>query len=701
MVEVEGGTFRMGATDQEINSGDAGYDEQPAHDVTLSTYAIGQTEVTFELWDAVMGTNYSSGDNKPAYYITMPQIEEFIKKLNEATGKHFRLPTEAEWEFAARGGNLSKGYLFAGSDNVDEVAWYSGNSSSTVHPVAQKKANELGLYDMCGNVNEWTSEHSYEYTTDAEVNPVHSSTSSLTICRGGSYRSTRRNCRIHTRNSQYAMTPTDYYGFRLVLGGAPTTTYTAGSVTFKMVDVAGGTFQMGYDGTGANSNEKPVHQVTVFDFAIGQTEVTQGLWHAVMGTNPSEFSGDDRLPVESVNWDECQEFITKLNEMVECPNGYEFRLPTEAEWEFAARGGNSSKGYIYAGDDNVASVAWHSGNSASTPHPVGLLKPNELGLYDMSGNVDEWCSDWFTNYTSEALVDPAGPASGTRRVHRGGSWKYSNAACRVSMRNSGTPITSMNNVGLRLVLAPKNTLTFNVNGVEFTMILVRGSSFMMGPTADYEDYNNCPQHKVTLSSYYIAQTELTEGLYNAVMENGGSTTSTFAKESMSWDNCQQFITKLNQLTGKNFSLPTEAEWEFAARGGVRSRGYLFSGSNNGDQVAWNYSNIYDPENYLYLEGAHKVALKAPNELGIYDMSGNVREWVNDYYAEDYYSVSPEFNPTGPTTGTERVLRGGATSDENYYKLTVYAREHQVPTWAGDNVSLAGLTGMRLALPADF
>lgn len=248
---------------------------------------------------------------------------------------------------------------------------------------------------------------------------------------------------------------------------APGEYFTVNGVTFKMIQVDGGTFQMGAtpeQGSNVNSNEKPVHQVTVSDFLIGQTEVTQGLWRAVMGTNPSNFTSangypeDLERPVENVSWNDCQLFITKLNQLT----GREFRLPYEAEWEFAARGGNKSQGYVYAGSNNIYDVAWYkytilsqvSGEPGYGTQAVAQRRPNELYLFDMSGNVYEWVQDWYALYGSSAQVDPTGPASGSYRVYRGGCFNYDATNCRVSHRHNGTPVVRFSALGLRLALTP-------------------------------------------------------------------------------------------------------------------------------------------------------------------------------------------------------------------------------------------------------
>ena len=234
---------------------------------------------------------------------------------------------------------------------------------------------------------------------------------------------------------------------------------TVNGVTFKMVVVEGGTFTMGAtaeQGSDYYSNEKPTHQVTLSGYSIGETEVTQALWQAVMGSNPSHFTDDLNRPVEQVSWDDCQTFITKLNELT----GKTFRLPTEAEWEYAARGGNKSQGYKYAGSNTLDEVAWYwdnipsqtSGTEGYGTQPVATKAPNELGLYDMSGNVYEWCQDWYGSYSSESQTNPTGPASGSYRTHRSGYWGSDAVFCRVSYRGYINPLYAMQSRGLRLAL---------------------------------------------------------------------------------------------------------------------------------------------------------------------------------------------------------------------------------------------------------
>ena len=227
--------------------------------------------------------------------------------------------------------------------------------------------------------------------------------------------------------------------------------FTVNGVSFTMIKVEGGTFQMGAtleQGKKASKNEKPAHSVTLSDYYIGETEVTQELWRAVMGENPSRFKGNKK-PVERVSWNDCQEFIKKLNQLT----GKNFRLPTEAEWEYAARGGNKSMGYKYSGSDTIGDVAWYTNNNSGSPTgDVKTKQANELGIYDMSGNVWEWCQDWYGSYSSGSQTNPTGPSSGSDRVLRGGSWDGGARTCRVSIRFDINPTYDYGNFGLRLAL---------------------------------------------------------------------------------------------------------------------------------------------------------------------------------------------------------------------------------------------------------
>ena len=239
-------------------------------------------------------------------------------------------------------------------------------------------------------------------------------------------------------------------------------TFTANGVSFEMIAVEGGTFTMGAteeQGSDVDRDESPTHQVTLSSYMIGKTEVTQELWEAVMGKSLSQIASElgnstrgvgINYPMYYVSWEDCQEFITKLNALT----GKTFRLPTEAEWEFAARGGTKSQGFTYSGSNTVDDVAWYFDTSSSTTHPVATKAPNELGIYDMSGSVYEWCNDWYSRsyYTSESQTNPTGPDSGSDRVNRNGSWNANKWLCRVSYRAFDIPADHYFYLGLRLAL---------------------------------------------------------------------------------------------------------------------------------------------------------------------------------------------------------------------------------------------------------
>jgi formylglycine-generating enzyme required for sulfatase activity len=311
----------------------------------------------------------------------------------------------------------------------------------------------LGIYDMSGNVWEWCSDWygSSYYSSSPQTNPTGASSGSYHVYRGGSWSISAQIMRVPSRD-YYA--PDDRYrnrGFRLACSSKEENTQQA--VDIRMISVPGGTFTMGCTGEQVGDCygwEKPAHQVTVSSFSIGKYEVTQAQWVAVMGSNPSKFQGDN-LPVETVSWVDVQEFIRKLN----AKTGKNYRLPTEAEWEYAARGGAQSMGYKYSGSNTVDDVAWYDDNSGSSTHTVGTKQPNELGIYDMSGNVYEWCSDWYGDYSSSSQTNPTGASSGSARVGRGGGWDFFAQYVRVPFRLNNAPDFRRSNIGFRLASSSK------------------------------------------------------------------------------------------------------------------------------------------------------------------------------------------------------------------------------------------------------
>ena len=374
-----------------------------------------------------------------------------------------------------------------------------------------------------------------------------------------------------------------------------TQTFTVNGVSFTMVAVEGGTFMMGAtaeQGDDDYSNEKPVHQVTLSSYSIGQTEVTQALWQAVMGSNPSQITGNMSHPVEKVSWNDCQTFIARLNELT----GEHFRLPTEAEWEFAARGGNLSQGYKYAGSDNIDDVAWYRVNAydvgSSSPdygtHPVATKAPNELGLYDMSGNVFELCQDYYGSYSSEAQTNPTGADSTSLHVMRGGSWNLATSYSRVSFRGNCGSFYADVRLGLRLVLSdeseqeeqheyvdlglPSGTLWATCN-VGATAPEEYGDYFAWGETEPkeeytWESYQWCNGSDTTLTKYCTniiwGYQDFTDGKVELDPEDDAA----YANWGSSWR--MPTVEQLNELIDN-------CSWTWTARNGVYGR--LFTGPN--------------------------------------------------------------------------------------------------------------------------
>lgn len=260
--------------------------------------------------------------------------------------------------------------------------------------------------------------------------------------------------------SEYSLFAGTNICFRVAPQSDKNLTFTINGYTFTMIYVKGGTFTMGVtpeQGNDANNYEEPAHSIMLNNYWIGQYEVTQGLWKAVMGNNPAYFQEGDSLPVEQVNYEDCQDFVHRLNNSLskQLQSDKHFSLPTEAQWEYAARGGIRSQGYEYAGSNNLSEVAWWYADNSDiiTTHPVGQKLSNELGLYDMSGNVWEWCQDRYSDdFSSEQENSLSDDSSTSPRANRGGSYYSGATNCRVSYRNYYSPIFLFRNLGLRLVL---------------------------------------------------------------------------------------------------------------------------------------------------------------------------------------------------------------------------------------------------------
>jgi len=485
-VWIPPGTFMMGCSpgDAECDGG-----EKPAHQVTITKgFWLGQTPVTQQAYQRVTGQNpsYFKGDSLPVEQVDWNGAKAYCVAIGG------RLPTEAEWEYAARAGSTGARY-----GNLDEIAWYSGNSGGQTHEVGRKSANTLGLFDMLGNVWQWVADWYGNYQSGAQRDPSGPPPGQYRAMRGGSFGFDSKVPRVSGRVRGGPGIHVNTIGFRCVgepsspsptapassvpdrpvasasipaaasptpaiappatapptatrlpaiapPATAPPATVVAGTTQVNPRDrltyawIPPGTFMMGCSpgDNDCDDDEKPAHRVTITKgFWLGQTPVTQQGYQRVIGQNPSNFKGAS-LPVETVDWNEAEAYCLAIGG----------RLPTEAEWEYAARAGSTGARY-----GNVDEIAWHSGNSDSKTHEVGQKLPNAFGLFDMLGNVWQWTADRFGDYPSGAQSDPSGAVSGQGRSLRGRSWGSFSRTVRVSDRVRGGPGGRSNSVGLRCV----------------------------------------------------------------------------------------------------------------------------------------------------------------------------------------------------------------------------------------------------------
>lgn len=458
MIWVRPGRFQMGDM-----TGRGEVDEKPVRNVELSAYHLGATEVTQGQWSAVMGSvaAKAAGEDLPVNGITWEAAAEFCRKLTDQEREagrlpldyFYRLPTEAEWENAYRSRTVGD---YAG--DPEGMAWTDGNSGGTVHAVGGKKPNIWGFYDMHGNLWEWCYDWYGLYEEADTLDPQGPESGSSRVIRGGCWLYEESVGRSSDRFREKPDGQNMLIGFRVAIAQkfkrqafVEQGTFT-NAVGLQMVWLAPGIFRMG-DLTGeAQWDEKPVRTVELSGHYIGATEISQEQWKAVMGSNPSQFLRDE-LPVESVQWEEAREFCRRLTKLEQREGGlppeYVYALPTEAQWERACRAGTEGD---YAGD--LDAMAWYSQNSGTRSRPVGTKAPNLWGLYDMHGNVCEWCSDWYVgSYEGLGMINPTGPERGYRRVLRGGSWR--NAALeylRSAERSNDAPMSRNSRNGLRVVL---------------------------------------------------------------------------------------------------------------------------------------------------------------------------------------------------------------------------------------------------------
>jgi formylglycine-generating enzyme required for sulfatase activity len=462
MVLLPPGEFQMGSTKADPN---ASSEEMPQHLVKLSgSFYLGEAEVTQGQWIQIMDTipwkdhtDVREGESYPAACVSWGDAMVFCRRLSQLEGNTYRLPTEAEWEYACRAGTTTLYSFGDESAELEEFAWFNMNAMNRnrqyPHEIKQKKANPFGLFDMHGNVYEWCSDWIVQYPQNSVSDPRGSIDGEYFALRGGSWGSGATSCRSAFRGRKSPSDRSHLNGFRIAMSSADykqkkqalkqennpkaeiglmegkaevpaVTTFGekifSNSIGLTMTLIPAGKFNMGDAKTG-------VHEVTLTkSFYLGETEVTQGEWKSIMNSAPwqgqSYVQDHPNNPATYITYEDAKSFCKTLSEREK----REYRLPTEAEWEYACRGGTQTKYHFGEDSSLMDQYEWFNENADKKnekySHKVKLKKANPFGLYDMHGNVWEWCGDWYGDYPKVAVTDPQGPDKGTTRVFRGGSW---------------------------------------------------------------------------------------------------------------------------------------------------------------------------------------------------------------------------------------------------------------------------------------
>jgi formylglycine-generating enzyme required for sulfatase activity len=498
-VLIRPGLFMMGS--------ESGHnDEKPIHQVAITRpFYLGRYEVTQEQWQRVMHNNPSGfkGTNLPVENVSWNDCQIFLAKLRSKTKRKFALPTEAQWEYACRAGTTNTYSCGEDEAGLADHAWYASNSDQKTHPVGRKQPNAWGLCDMHGNVFEWCADwYSKSYPPGDATDPVGAVSGDRRIIRGGAWLYIPDNLRSADRSFSPPDLRVNEYGLRCVMlvndvsrssddarqrarpagtkltegakvpGQKPPDKAASGiapslaslkkdlvidlgnGVTMEFALIPPGSFVMG-SSKSKILDEQPAHQVTVTQpFYLGKYEVTQKQWLALMEHNPSVFKEGPKIPdgmnhpVDNVSWFLCQSFLAKLQDKAK---DFAFRLPTEAEWEYACRAGSANEHSFGDGDTALGDYAWYGNNSDGQTHAAGGRKANGWGLYDMYGNVWEWCIDWYGPYASKAVADPLGsnPNPGSGRIVRGGAWNSLPGHVRSACRYDVGPDEMMGYYGFR------------------------------------------------------------------------------------------------------------------------------------------------------------------------------------------------------------------------------------------------------------
>ncbi|MDX2037716.1 MAG: formylglycine-generating enzyme family protein [Isosphaeraceae bacterium] len=747
------GSFRMGSPPEEEGRDD----DEDQVDVRLTVgFWMMETEVTQALWKAVMGNDAVAGrwtessgvgDDLPVYEVSHAEATEFAGILSDelrGTGLlsgelELGLPTEAQWEYAARAGTASRFHWGDEASRLGDHAWFAANDGGKRQPVGTKLPNDWGIRDTAGSVSEWTASP-YSQTLRGGDDPSSFSSTSGFVERGGGSVRDPRQCRPADRNW---FAPTFRFGglgLRLVanrdatpispawLGGNPGD---VNEVLFDGVPIRlrwcpPGSYRMGSppEEAGRDEDEEQVEVRIQKGFWLMENEVSQKLWKKVNQFDgvaarwEARFGIDDDLPCYSVNHNEAIAFCSKLNDALldsgQLPEEYEFVLPTEAQWEYAARAGSTTR--FHWGDDEsrLGEHAWFSGNDGGKHHALGSKRPNDWGLFDTAGSVWEWTSSWYEIKLS-SITNGRPQQDHGDFVTRGGGMGYAPWLCRPASRAWAEPDVHYPGLGFRLAVVHsvrrslKQTMTASLRepleerasetiakasnrsipplgwvgreagdvkeivykGVPIRFRWCPPGSFRMGsPPNEKDRYDNEDQVDVRLTAgFWMMETEVTQGLWKAVMGNdavAGRWSSDYGVGDdlpvyeVSHTEATAFAVQLTSalrgaglLSGElELALPTEAQWEYAARAGSTSRFHWGDDESKLGDHAWFSGNA---GGWFWSSYLHPVGSKRPNDWGLRDTAGSVWEWTSSGYAD---KMTGGDDPRGAQGAANFVNRGG-------------------------------------------